>query len=361
VEPSIYVTYADDIRGPWAEPVDLGIRGYIDPGHVVGEDGRRYLFLSGVDRVRLTADGLATDGEIEPAYEGWRYPEDWVVEGFSLEGPKLLRRGEWFYLVCAVGGTAGPATGHMITVARSRSVLGPWEDDPANPLVRCTDPAQPWWSRGRWPRALGGELTEPLPMPAVVSGAQHGLPLSDDFAEASWGLRWSFDHPGRDEQGRAAFDGTGLVLQGNGSTPGDSSPMCVRAGDRAYVVEVELERLTEDAAGGLALFFNPRLYLGLHLDASGLTTYSGGVATWGREPVPAGVTRIGLRIENRHHIVTMWYRIAEGEWTQHSTRFETSGYHANTIQNLQSLRPALFATGRGSVRFRSFRYQALTE
>jgi beta-xylosidase len=198
-------------------------------------------------------------------------------------------------------------------------------------------------------------------MPAVVSGAQHGLPLSDDFAEASWGLRWSFDHPGRDEQGRAAFDGTGLVLQGNGSTPGDSSPMCVRAGDRAYVVEVELERLTEDAAGGLALFFNPRLYLGLHLDASGLTTYSGGVATWGREPVPAGVTRIGLRIENRHHIVTMWYRIAEGEWTQHSTRFETSGYHANTIQNLQSLRPALFATGRGSVRFRSFRYQALTE
>jgi beta-xylosidase len=106
------------------------------------------LFLSGVDRVRLTPDGLATDGETEPAYEGWRYPEDWVVEGFSLEGPKLLRRGEWFYLVCAVGGTAGPATGHMITVARSRSVLGPWEDDPANPLVRCTDPAQPWWSRG---------------------------------------------------------------------------------------------------------------------------------------------------------------------------------------------------------------------
>jgi xylan 1,4-beta-xylosidase len=56
---SIYVIHADDIRGPWSEPLDLNLPQHIDPGHVVGEDGERYLFLSGGDRVQLTRDGLA--------------------------------------------------------------------------------------------------------------------------------------------------------------------------------------------------------------------------------------------------------------------------------------------------------------
>ena len=42
---SNYVIWADDIRGPWSAPVDLKI-GQIDPGHAVGPDGRRYLFMS---------------------------------------------------------------------------------------------------------------------------------------------------------------------------------------------------------------------------------------------------------------------------------------------------------------------------
>ncbi|BDZ44463.1 hypothetical protein GCM10025866_03720 [Naasia aerilata] len=143
-----YVIWADDIRGPWSEPIDLGIRGTIDPGHVVGEDGKRYLFMSGVTRIQLTDDGLATVGEIEKVYDGWRYPDDWVVEAYALEGPKLLRRGGWFYLVSAVGGTGGPPTGHMVIVARSRSVDGPWENHPANPIIRTVDAAEAWWSRG---------------------------------------------------------------------------------------------------------------------------------------------------------------------------------------------------------------------
>lgn len=145
---SIHVIRAADIRGPWSEPIDLGIRGYIDPGHVVGEDGRRYLFLSGVARVRLSGDGLATDGAIEHVCDGWPYPDDWVTEAYALEGPKLVRRGGWFYLVSAVGGTSGPATGHMVIAARSRSVHGPWENCPHNPIVRTRSVEERWWSRG---------------------------------------------------------------------------------------------------------------------------------------------------------------------------------------------------------------------
>ena len=71
------------MEGPWSEPVNLGISGHIDPGHVVGEDGQRYLFLSGVSRVRLSADGLATAGPVQHVYDGWRYPDDWVTEAYA--------------------------------------------------------------------------------------------------------------------------------------------------------------------------------------------------------------------------------------------------------------------------------------
>src|SRR3954470_16321282 len=90
---SSYVIWADRIEGPWSDPVDLHLPDHIDPGHAVGEDGSRWLFLSGGDRVRLRADGLATIGAPEHVYDPWHYPEDWVVEGFSPEGPKVLRRG----------------------------------------------------------------------------------------------------------------------------------------------------------------------------------------------------------------------------------------------------------------------------
>jgi xylan 1,4-beta-xylosidase len=60
----------------------------------------------------------------------------------------LLRHGDYFYLVTAVGGTAGPPTGHMVIAARSKSIHGPWEHCPHNPIVRTTSAAEPWWSRG---------------------------------------------------------------------------------------------------------------------------------------------------------------------------------------------------------------------
>ena len=145
---SLYVITAEQIEGPWSDPFDLKLHAHIDPGHAVGEDGRRYLFLSGGDRVRLTDDGLATDGAVEHVYDPWRYPPEWDVETFAPEGPKVLKRGDWFYLILAVGGTAGPPTGHMVIVARSRSIHGPWENAPNNPIVRTVTAGERWWSRG---------------------------------------------------------------------------------------------------------------------------------------------------------------------------------------------------------------------
>ena len=56
-----YVIHADRIEGPWSEPVRLDVTG-IDPGHVVGEDGKRYLFVDKGYVVPLSDDGLKVTG-----------------------------------------------------------------------------------------------------------------------------------------------------------------------------------------------------------------------------------------------------------------------------------------------------------
>ena len=53
---------------------------------------------------------------------GGRYPE----------GPHLYKKDGWYYLLISEGGTE---YGHKIQIARSRSVNGPYEADPANPIL----------------------------------------------------------------------------------------------------------------------------------------------------------------------------------------------------------------------------------
>lgn len=396
---AIYVIHADSMHGPWSRPVDLGIRGMIDPGHAVGEDGRRYLFLSAGHRVRLSADGLATDGPVEKVYEGWKYPDDWVTEAYALEGPKMLRRGNWFYIVSAVGGTAGPPTGHMVIAARSRSIHGPWEDCPYNPIVRTRSAGEAWWSRGHatlvegpagdwwmvyhgfengfrtlgrqcllepvewtadgWLNARGADLSRPLAKPRGGHAQVHGLPHSDTFAASALGTRWTFHAPGANEAQRATFGPEGLLLQAKGSGPQDASPLTNTVGDRSYVINAQLE-LSGEATGGLLLFLSGRLFLGLAIDGQRMITYGAGREHHWRETVPA-CGRIWLRIENREHIVTMHYSLDGAVWHRHSLRLECSGYNINTAMpgEGEGLQPALFAAGTGAVRFKDFQYRAL--
>lgn len=391
-----YVIHAPSMEGPWSDPIDLGVGGLIDPGHVVGEDGHRYLFFNDGKRVRLAPDGLSTAGPVETVYEAWRYPDDWVTEAWSPEGPKLFRRDGYFYLVNAVGGTSGPATGHMIVAARSRSINGPWEHCPHNPIQRTQEKGEMWWSRGHatcvegpdgtwfmvyhgyengfhtlgrqtllepiewtadgWFRAKGGDLSQALPMPkgrAVL----HGMPHSDDFSTDRVGQLWSLYGTSPTEPSRIAIAQNALTLKGKGNSPANSTTLTQQVGDRAYEVEVELE-LIGNATGGLLLFFDDRLFLGMGIDGERMVTYRGGKASYWPEPAPAA-RKMYMRITNDEQIVTYHYSIDGKTWTRHGVRSEVSGYHANTVDNLLSLRPALFAAGEGSVKFRNFRYRAL--
>lgn len=398
---SIYVIHADAIDGPWSDPVDLNLPIHIDPCHVVDTDGTRWLFLSGGDRVQLSPDGLSTTGPVGHVYDPWRYPEEWVVETFAPEGPKIMRRGAWWYMTTAVGGTAGPPTGHMVIMARSRSLAGPWENAPNNPQIRTQSAREKWWSRGHatpfegpdgrwwmiyhgyengywtlgrqtllepvrwrddgWLEPMGGDLSAPLAKPANLGTQPHGMPLSDDFARDRFGETWAFYAPGEDEQARISYADGAMVVAGKGSSPGDCSPICCIAGDHSYRLTCDVE-LDGGAEAGLLLYYNRRLYAGLGFGPDGLVMHRYGLQR--ARGLPPGMAapprRLTIRLTNEENILTIHTRApGDSDWRKFDVQMEVSGYHHNVAYDFLSLRPALYVAGAGAARFRSFTYEAL--
>ena len=392
---SNYVVWADDIRGPWSDPIDLKI-GRIDPGHAVGPDGRRYLFLSAGYRATLAPDGLSVVGEPVKVYDGWPIPESYVIEGFAQEGPKILRRGDYYYMVLAQGGTAGPPTGHMIVAARSRSIDGPWEHSPHNPIVRTRSAAEAWWSKGHgtlvedaagrwwmvyhayekdyltlgrqtllepvewtadgWFRVRGGDPAQPIAKPAGTAGP-HGFAFSDDFGASRMGVQWSFYAGDAGDTSRVRHENGALVLRAKGDGPATSSPLWFVSGDRAYEIEVDIDA-DPGASAGLLLFYSRRLYAGLGFSATNFFMHSYGLDRPQAKPAAVG-QRLRIRLRNDRHILTMQYSVDGVSWERYDRGMELSGYHHNVAYEFSSLRPAIYAAGTGEVRFRQFKYRAL--
>jgi len=394
---STFVVFADDVRGPWSEPVDIGLPQHIDPGHAVGEDGKRYLFLSAGDYVGLADDGLSTVGEVKHVYDGWRYPADWDVEGYAQEGPKIHFHNGWYYMTTAVGGTAGPPTGHMVISARSRSIHGPWENSPHNPITRTVSRDEPWWSRvhatvvegidGRWWMvyhgyehgywtlgrqalldpikwtedgwfiAKGGDLGQPLVKPAGTSVGEHGMALSDEFSSGQLGPQWAFFNPEANEYERLSFSDGALHLRGKGTSPRDSSPLTITAGDLAYQFEVQME-IAPGAQGGALLFYSDRLYAGVGSNGQRQIMHRYGLERPASLPAGEGGT-LWLRVTHNRHIVTIHTSQDGIQWEKYPIQMEVSGYHHNVAGGFLALKPAIYAAGSGQVTFRHFRYRAL--
>ena len=143
-----WVVTAKSPEGPWSDPIDLKLHGFIDPGHVVDADGNRYLYLSNGYVVKLAEDGLSTVEEPKHNYDGWVFPKEWSTECFCLESPKSTVKDGYYYLTVAEGGTAGPATSHMVVSARAKSPYGPFENSPYNPIIHTENRNELWWSQG---------------------------------------------------------------------------------------------------------------------------------------------------------------------------------------------------------------------
>jgi len=390
----IHVITADKIEGPWSKPVDLKLPN-IDPGHIATPDGKRYLHLSDGHVCELSPDGLSTIGKVQKVFEPWPIPKDWVVECVCLESPKLFYRQGFYHLLVAQGGTAGPATSHMVVHARSKTPIGPWELSPFNPIVHTSSAEERWWSRGHGTavEATDGSwwliyhsvekgyynlgrctLMEPLEwtsdgwlkiLPGSDSaglikrppGKPNPVPLvhSDEFSKAELNPFWRFWK--ESGAGKHEIKDHTLFLTGRGKSPVDGRILTRITGDKAYSMEVDVEAESGSDAG-LLLFYNNACHIGLSLNSTGIVLHQCGKSV--QAPLPAFQKKQGtLRIENRFNKVTLSVKTVDGKWTELAGQVDTSNYNHNIYGGFLDLRPALYAGGNGTARFRHFKYQEL--
>lgn len=122
---NFYVTTTNP-GGEWSEPIWVK-QGGIDPTIFFDDNGEVYFTSTGDRSIVLSKIDIKTGkvlSEIKTIWTGTggRYPE----------APHIYKLNDWYYLMIAEGGTE---YGHMETIARSKSIWGPYESNPDNPII----------------------------------------------------------------------------------------------------------------------------------------------------------------------------------------------------------------------------------
>ncbi|QFY11097.1 family 43 glycosylhydrolase [Nonomuraea phyllanthi] len=307
---------APSIEGPWSDPVRLPGRGF--DASLYHEDGRTWLLSMVFD----SRPGRGFAGIEMRSLDGGK-PELILPDREVTEGPHLYRIGGWYYLMVAEGGTGYQ---HQVTVLRSRSMSGPFEEDPAGPMLTSRhDPglelqkaghgclvetqtgewylahlaARPYHNRacvlGRetaiqrvvwedgWPRVAGGVPAVEVAPPALPACP---WPADEDSGGIDGGLgaRWStLRRPASPDWVVAARDG--LTIKGGQSPYGLRSPSLVARPVTARTCSLEaVVRFEPDGvhqSAGITAYYNSRNwhYLALTSDGLVLTTSDRGTRT----------------------------------------------------------------------------------
>lgn len=130
IKENFIISTRDIWSGGWSDPVYFEFDG-IDPS-ITFDEGRVYVQASAGKIVQFELD-LAT---------GERLSEErtiWTGTGSANpEAPHVFKHDGWYHLLIAEGGTHAT---HSATMARSKSIWGPYEPSPANPILtaRGTD------------------------------------------------------------------------------------------------------------------------------------------------------------------------------------------------------------------------------
>lgn len=133
-----FIVTAQNPAGPWSEPSYLEGADGIDPSLFFDEDGRCYYIGTHPNPAGCQYDGdwyiwvqeldlaaMKLMGEVHNVWNGAMRGVHWP------EGPHLYKKGEYYYILHAEGGT-GPE--HAVSVCRSRNVFGPYENNFCNPI-----------------------------------------------------------------------------------------------------------------------------------------------------------------------------------------------------------------------------------
>ncbi|MFE2881723.1 family 43 glycosylhydrolase [Streptomyces sp. NPDC059272] len=306
----VYVTTATDVAGTWTAPRRVVSHGF-DPA-LFHDEGRLWLLnlqndsrpggrrFAGIVATELDRDTLAPIGPTRLLLQHERL----------VEGPKLVRRGGWYHLLLAEGGTGFE---HGVLVARSRTVTGPYElddrplltsrDDPSVPLQKAGHgelvelPGGDWvlshlaarpvrtadgprctlgretaiqavtWDADGWPRLRQGGRH-----PAVEVDVPTGPTQSDQVPDSEGPLGWPWSSPRGypDPSWADATTRPGWIRLRGRQGPESRwahSLLAQRITEHRAEAEVTVEArpLTFTQAAGLVLWYGAEAYLSLHL------------------------------------------------------------------------------------------------
>ncbi|HEY2418961.1 MAG TPA: glycoside hydrolase family 43 protein [Steroidobacteraceae bacterium] len=142
---NFYLT-ATNPAGPWSAPHWLPEIDGIDPSFFFDTDGKAYVLNNGPPEgtplyeghraIWIQAFDLFSHKLIGPRKVLLNGGIDFASHPLWIEGPHMYRRGRWYYLMCAQGGTS---SGHSEVVLRSHSPWGPFSAFTGNPILTQRD------------------------------------------------------------------------------------------------------------------------------------------------------------------------------------------------------------------------------
>lgn len=133
-----FIIRTGDPAGEWSEPIWIMQNG-IDPDLFFDDDGKIYFTSTATVESHGESRSATQMCEID-IITGEKKTESKIIHygcgGRFPEAPHIYKKDGWYYIMQAEGGTEN---GHMETIARSRSVWGPFEPCPHNPILTARD------------------------------------------------------------------------------------------------------------------------------------------------------------------------------------------------------------------------------
>ncbi len=388
---SNWVIWSKYIDRDWSEPIDLKL-GNLDPGHCVDENGKRFLLVSDNYMVPLSDDGLSVCGERKQILKAPKIPDEWDIEGAFPEAPNVFKRDGFYYLTYADGGTTGPGTSHMIMSARATSLEGPWELSPYNPIVHTYNRNELWLSKGHghfvddiagnwwviyhaYERDLytagrklllspitftddGWFYVDTLADMATLKPAgernQIFETLSDSFCEGSeMPLQWrSFKNTFMD---RVRRTDRGLILKASETSCGYSNPLTIITGDRSFEITVSVSP-EQNCEAGLIYIYNEVHFNAFSLKDGVLKIYRMGAEI---AKCKIGEMSCSLKMKIVKGYLSFWYSLDGKHYKKVNYVIDTNSQTTLAYHGFLSLRPGIFAIGKGNTLFSDFKYTGL--
>jgi beta-xylosidase len=320
----VAVATARHPTGPYTDhgPLVCQDVGSIDPMAVSDENGWRYLVWkegnSGDRPTPIWAQRLSRDGTrlIGGRTELIRNNAPW--EARVVEAPFIMRRGGWFYMFYSGNDCCGLQCNYALGVARSQYLLGPWEKNPANPILRgnekwkcpghgsiVTDAQgrdyllyhayeknavyvgrqalldEVTWGTNQWPAIAQGSMPSTGALSTVdMTGSAPRHSFFDDFTSARLMPGWHWPQANqpltRIQRARNGW----LTLASASATARDVISAIVAqsttVGDYVATTIVDTRGMKRGALGGLAAYGNGE-------NAMGIVVGNGKVTVWRRE------------------------------------------------------------------------------